>query len=108
MEEAINTLEPSKSPGITQLHAKHLQYLITGTMSPEFLRLFTSFVNLIFNYVLTLEFNTMIASSVLLPFDKQHGVRPIAITETISKVIGRIVMSLGKPWKRNPFPFNVV
>ncbi len=74
--------------------------MVKGKLGGEFLAVLTRFLELTFNGYLPQEFYTCLASAQLSPLAKDTtpnpDVRPIALTETLSKVIGKIVMTTGR------------
>ncbi len=93
----IRNLKKDKSPGLTQLRGEHLQQLILDAKPQQehpFTSALTTFLGMLVNNQVPEEFGKVFFSGYLIPFkDLDTGkIRPIVMTETLRKVIGKVIM----------------
>jgi hypothetical protein len=98
--EALQKMNKGASPGPSGFRMSHLRMLCLGRKSEEFVNSFTRFLSLIFNNLMPKEFYTCLCSAVLIPTAKDNSLRPdprpIACGETLEKIIGSIILTLGR------------
>ena len=103
VREIINSLPKGKASGFSQLRSIHLRLLI-GSQSDldgeKFLKIFTMLLSHMANGILHKEFYTTLACSILIPIAKDSstnpGVRPIALGDTLNKVVAKLLLRISK------------
>lgn len=103
VRDTIMNLPKGKASGFTQLRSIHLRLLL-GAQSDidgeKFLKLFTILLSHMANGILPKEFYSTLACSILIPIAKDStsnpGVRPIALGDTLNKVVSKMLLKMSK------------